>query len=183
MAPPRPRSELPKLGRRAGLLVAVAAITVAASADYLRRNDGVSGPVSARVLRVIDGDTIAVRARIWVGQSVVTMVRIAGVDTPELRSGCALEIELATAARDLVVDALGDEPAILRDVRHDKFGGRVLARVENKLGEDIATLLIAAGLGRPYDGGKRTPWCDGRDTTAPRGEPPQGGDSHPGGDS
>ena len=167
MALSRPRSDLRKLGHRAGLLVAVAAVTVAASADYLRRNNGVPGPVSARVLRVIDGDTITVRARIWVGQSVETRVRIAGVDTPELRGDCALEIELATAARDLVADALGDQPAILRDVRHDKFGGRVLARVESNTGEDIATLLIAAGLGRPYDGGKRTPWCDGRDATTP----------------
>ncbi len=166
LAPSRPRSDIRKLGRRAGLLVAVAAITLAASADYPRPNDGVSGPVPAQVLRVIDGDTIAVRALIWIGQSVVTRVRLAGVDTPELRSGCALEIELAIAARDLVSDALGDEPAILWDVRNDKFGGRVLARVENYKGEDIATLLIAAGLGRPYDGGKRAPWCDGRDTTA-----------------
>ncbi len=52
-------------------------------------------------------------------------------------------------------------------MRHDKFGGRVLARVESNAGEDIATLLIAAGLGRPYDGGKRASWCDGRDSTAP----------------
>ena len=166
LAPFRPRPDLRKLGHRAGLMVAVAAVTVAASADYPRRNDGVSGPVSARVLRVIDGDTIAVRARIWIGQSVETRVRIAGVDTPELGGDCALEIELAVAARDLVAEVLGDQPAILRDVRYDKFGGRVLARVENNAGEDIATLLITAGLGRPYDGGKRAPWCDGRDATA-----------------
>ena len=167
LAPSRPRSELRKFARRAGLLVVLAAVTMAAGADKPRHADEVSGPISAWVLRVIDGDTIAVRARIWVGQSVETRVRIAGVDTPELRGHCALEIELATAARDLVADALGDQPAILRDVRHDKFGGRVLARVESNTGEDIATLLIAAGLGRPYDGGKRTPWCDGRDATTP----------------
>ncbi len=95
----RPPSELRKLGHRAGLLVALAAVTVAASADMARQNDGVAGPVSASVLRVIDGDTITVRARIWIGQSVETRVRIAGVDTPELRGDCALDIELATAAR------------------------------------------------------------------------------------
>ena len=163
----RLRSELPRLGHRAGLLVVVAMVTVAGRADFLRRNDGVSGPVIARVLRVIDGDTIAVRARIWIGQSVETRVRISGVDAPELRGDCALEIELATAARDLVVDVLGDQPAVLLDVRNDKFGGRVLARVESNAGEDIATLLIAAGLGRPYDGGKRTSWCDNPEATTP----------------
>ena len=149
-------------GYRPSLLIVVAALTVAASGDYLRRNDGIPGPVPALVLRVIDGDTIAVRARIWIGQSVDTRVRIVGVDTPELRGECALEIELATAAQDLVIEALGDQPVTLRNVRYDKFGGRVLARVESYTGEDIARLLIAAGLGRPYDGGKRAPWCDVR---------------------
>ena len=138
----------------------MAVITVAASAGNPPRNEGVLGPVSAWVLRVIDGDTIAIRARIWVGQSVETRVRIAGVDTPELRGDCALETKLAMAARDLVTEVIGDAPAILRDVRHDKFGGRVLARVESDAGQDIAALLIAAGLGRPYDGGKRASWCD-----------------------
>ena len=149
-------------GYRAGLLIVAAALTAAASVDYLRRNDRIPGPVPALVLRVIDGDTIAVRARIWIGQSVDTRVRIVGVDTPELRGECALEIELAAAARELVVEALGDQPVTLRDVRYDKFGGRVLARVESYTGEDIARLLIAAGLGRPYDSGKRAAWCDMR---------------------
>ena len=163
----RPCSILRELGRRAGLLVVLAAVTVAASADNPRPVDAVPGPVSGWVLRVIDGDTIAVRARIWIGQSVETRVRIAGVDTPELRGDCALEIELAMAARDLVVEAIGNAPVTLRDVRYDKFGGRVLARVERDTGEDMATLLITAGLGRPYDGGKRAPWCGAGDGTAP----------------
>ncbi len=167
MAPSRPRSVFRKLGRRAGLLVVLAAVTVAASGDNPHHTDAVLGPVSAWVLRVIDVDTIAVRARIWIGQSVETRVRIAGVDTPELRGDCALEIDLATAARDLVAEAIGNAPVTLRDVRHDKFGGRVLARVERDTGEDIATLLIIAGLGRPYDGGKRAPWCGDGDEAAP----------------
>ncbi len=162
LTPSRPRSVFRKLGRRAGLLVVLAAVTVAASGDNPRHADQVLGPVSAWVLRVIDGDTIAVSARIWIGQSVETRVRIAGVDTPELRGDCALEIELATAARDLVVAVIGDAPVTLRNVRYDKFGGRVLALVESGAGEDIAALLIAAGLGRPYDGGKRASWCDGK---------------------
>ncbi len=43
---------------------------------------------------------------------------------------------------------VGGGDVILWDVRYDKFGGRVLARVET-----------GAGLGRAYDGGKRKPWC------------------------
>lgn len=47
----------------------------------------VAGPVRADVVRVIDGDTLAVTAHIWVGQSLATSVRIRGIDTPELRGG------------------------------------------------------------------------------------------------
>ena len=86
-------------GYRAGLLIVAAALTAAASVDYLRRNDRIPGPVPALVLRVIDGDTIAVRARIWIGQSVDTRVRIVGVDTPEFSGECARDIVLAGAAR------------------------------------------------------------------------------------
>ena len=42
------------------------------------------GPVSAVVERVVDGDTLDVRADIWLGQSLNVRVRIAGVDAPEL---------------------------------------------------------------------------------------------------
>ena len=62
------------------------------------------------------------------------------------------------AARDFVADAVGGG-VTLWDIRYDKFGGRVLARVETAGGADLAELLIAAGLGRAYDGGAREPWC------------------------
>jgi endonuclease YncB( thermonuclease family) len=48
-----------------------------------------AGPVMARVIRVYDGDTILVRARIWVDQEIEIRVRLAGVDTPEIKGQCA----------------------------------------------------------------------------------------------
>ena len=144
----------------AGVLIAMATAALAADADRRPRDDVVSGPVPASVLGVIDGDTIAVRARIWLGQSVETRVRIAGVDAPELRGACQRERALAAAARDLVVGTIEGAAVTLWDIRYDKFGGRVLARVVVAAGDDIAALLIAAGLGRAYDGGKRAPWCE-----------------------
>ncbi|MBT4718911.1 MAG: thermonuclease family protein, partial [Rhodospirillaceae bacterium] len=65
-----------------------------------------AGPVPARLLRVIDGDTIAVSARIWLGQAVETLVRVDGVDTPELKGKCAAERKLARRARGFVIDFL-----------------------------------------------------------------------------
>ena len=145
-----------------GLLLALGVLLGAASETGRGwSRDVVAGPVAARVLAVIDGDTIAVSARIWIGQDVVTRVRIVGVDTPELRGGCTRERALAVEARDFVVDAIDAGVVMLRDIRYDKYGGRVLARVENGGGRDLAALLIAAGLGRPYDGGARASWCEG----------------------
>ena len=149
------------------ILLAAAAMTAESAAPAAAPADAVAGPVLAQVLGVIDGDTIAVRARIWIGQNVDTRVRLAGVDTPELRGACAAERDLAIAARNFVVDAIADGGAdsdaaggvTLWDIRYDKFGGRVLARVETAGGADLAELLIAAGLGRAYDGRAREPWC------------------------
>lgn len=148
--------------RRCGPLLAGAAIVVAAVVAFgsSAGEVAVPGPVPARVLAVIDGDTIAVRARIWLGQDVETRVRLAGIDAPELRGACPYERRLAKAARAHVVSALKDAVISLIDVRQDKFGGRVVARVRTAAGEDLATLLIDAGLARTYDGGTRLSWCE-----------------------
>ena len=122
------------------------------------------GPIAAVVERVIDGDTLAVRARIWLNQELRINVRIARIDAPELAARCERERELAGRARDFVHDILFApglaEPAILlSDIGQDKFGGRVLARVTGDGGQDIAQALIQAGLARHYDDGKRASWC------------------------
>ncbi len=135
-------------------------VGVAAALGAARGADGVPGPVSARVINVIDGDTILVRARIWIGQEVKTRVRLDGVDAPELRGACAHERGLAIDARNFVVAALAGGSVRLRDIRRGKYGGRVLARVATPEGEDLGALLVAAGLARAYHGGRRGGWCD-----------------------
>ncbi|MFC5354802.1 thermonuclease family protein [Azospirillum himalayense] len=44
------------------------------------------GPIPAEVLEVLDGDTLLVRATIWLGQVVETHIRVDGLDAPEIRS-------------------------------------------------------------------------------------------------
>lgn len=123
-----------------------------------------AGPIPAEVVEVIDGDTLLVRAVIWVGQAVETRVRIAGVDAPETAGACAEERALARTARAFVqarLAAAGPAPATVRlyDVRNGKYAGRVLARVETAAGEDIGAALLGRGLARAYDGGRRQGWC------------------------
>jgi endonuclease YncB( thermonuclease family) len=51
--------------------------------------DLLEGPVTATVERVVDGDTLAVRAKIWIGHEIDVLVRLRGIDAPELRGDCS----------------------------------------------------------------------------------------------
>jgi endonuclease YncB( thermonuclease family) len=117
------------------------------------------GPIMAQVVRVVDGDTLEIDARIWPGQSVRTLVRVLGVDTPELRGKCENERDLALKAKNFLVQRLVGGEVQLRLIDFDKFGGRMLAQVWAAQGSDLAASLIASGLARPYQGGPRQSWC------------------------
>lgn len=129
------------------------------------------GPVPAEVVRVIDGDTVEVRARIWPGQFVETRVRLRGVDTPETRRpDCEAERsagEAATAFTTLWLtrpdldpgsaDEASWRPVSLHEVDLGSFAGRVVAGVKRADGADLALDLSAAGLAVAY--GEDGPWC------------------------
>lgn len=117
------------------------------------------GPYGALLLEVVDGDTIRVRIRIWVDIDTETLVRIDGIDAPELRGRCKEEAALARRARSLVQSLTAGNELKIYDIRYGKFAGRVVARVETG-GRDIGQALMAQGLARPYTGGRRTGWCD-----------------------
>jgi micrococcal nuclease len=119
----------------------------------------VTGPIEAEIIRVIDGDTIEVAARIWVGVRVTATVRIRGIDAPELRGRCAIEKALATTARDELI-RIAHGPVQLAEVENDKFGGRVVADVKANAG-DVGDAMVSGGFARRYSGGERTPWCPG----------------------
>ena len=143
----------------AAALVLVGRLIVPVTAAGWR--DPIPGPVPALVVDVIDGDTVLVRARIWLGQEVETRVRLDGVDTPELRGKCEAARRLAREARAFVQARVGGRQVILRDIQYGKYAGRVVARIQTPDGDDLADALIAAGLGHPYDGAARAPWCVG----------------------
>jgi endonuclease YncB( thermonuclease family) len=142
----------------AGLIAASPWLQTLAWAAIVARQE-LAGPVEAEVVRVIDGDTLTVRARIWIGQELTTNVRLLGVNAPELSGACEAERRLAEEARRFLADRVEGRPVILRKIALDKFGGRVLAVVEDG-GGDLAAALLAARLATPYDGGRRGSWCE-----------------------
>jgi len=117
------------------------------------------GPVAAMVERVVDGDTLAVRAKVWLGQEIVVLVRLRGIDAPELRGDCADEIARAGSAAAALASYIGAGPVTLRRIEGDKYFGRVVADVTAPVG-DLGALLVNRGLVRPYQGGARAPWCE-----------------------
>lgn len=137
------------------LALAVPAAAVAAPPEW----SVLAGPIPAIVERVIDGDTLRVRARIWLGQELLTDVRLRGVDAPELHGRCAAERERAREAKAWLDTRIAGRPVWLSNISGDKYGGRVVARLASQDGEDIGAALLALGLAQPY-GGRRAKWCD-----------------------
>ena len=111
-----------------------------------------SGPYTAEVLRVIDGDTIEARVRIWLGQDVTARIRVRGIDTPELRGRCPGEREAAAGARKHLTMLLAGVPVTLSRIGNDKFGGRLDASVALPDGSDIAHAMKLAGHAREWSG-------------------------------
>lgn len=127
----------------------------------LAEKPALPGPVPVEQARVIDGDTLEVVALIWLDQRVTTRVRVRGIDTPERRGACSAERDAAQAATKLAAQWLEQhQPVVLRDLTADKYGQRVVGRVQSADGRsDLAEELLAAGLARRYGGGHKNPWC------------------------
>ncbi len=115
------------------------------------------------VILVVDGDTVKVDSEPDLPRELAVLsVRVRGVDTPETghRAKCEAERQAGQTASDFArrrVEAA--ERVVVRNPQWGKWGGRVIAELMLD-GEPLAGMLIAAGLGRPYAGGRRQSWCD-----------------------
>ena len=135
------------LGVLAGILLAVPAQAAAVGAD------AIPGPINARVVSVYDGDTLTVDAEPWPGLTARKSVRVAGVDTPEIRGKCQTEKDQAIRARDFVRATVG-ATVRLTNIRPGKYASRVIADVWVR-GRKLSDLLIAENLGGTWS---MTPW-------------------------
>lgn len=133
-------------------------------------SERIAGPVAAQILEVIDGDSLRIRAHIWPGQFVEVILRLRGIDTPELRASCPRERELALAARRIMSELLGKGPVTLVNIGGGKYFGRVLGDIRLADGGDLAARMLKLAPARPYRGRHRAGWCtetDGEETTNP----------------
>ena len=140
---------------RFGLLLALAVACLHPAAA----SQTVAGPVEARVLRVIDGDSFVAEALVWPGHTVTVSVRIRGIDAPEMKSRCEAERLAARRSRAALEAMIGTGPVGMTNIGGGKYYGRVLADVTTPDGRAVAPAMIADNRARAYAGGKRAAFC------------------------
>jgi len=112
-------------------------------------------------LRVIDGDTIEVNVHIWPQLLQKTKLRLIGINTPEKRGKKISDCEKKTGqkATNFTQKWLTNVKSVnVSEIKLGKYAGRVLGKL-SKNKQDLGKALIKAGHAKPYDGGKRKPWC------------------------
>lgn len=113
----------------------------------------IGGPVTAHVVRVVDGDTVLVEAMPWPDHKVSTYVRLRGIDAPELRSKCPAFREAARRAKSELTGMIdGQQIVLLTAISGDKYFGRVVADLTLEDGTRPAEQLLKIGLAEPYQG-------------------------------
>jgi micrococcal nuclease len=115
----------------------------------------------AKCVHVYDGDTIHVVFKMpnsndcykWV-------IRMMGIDTPEMKTKNTYEKQLAIKARDFLRDLILDKIIVVDCLDFDKYG-RLLGDLYVEGNEmTISNQLIEKGYAKAYDGGTKTKWCN-----------------------
>ena len=123
----------------------MAGLTVNESTDYWEYRH-------VTVDRVIDGDTVELTIDMGNRTYWKEHFRLYGIDTPETKKATKQKGIEATEHLRLLLSAGIDR---IRTYKPDKFG-RTLVRIwPQQSDDDVATLLINAGMGREYFGGKK----------------------------
>lgn len=114
----------------------------------------IEGPVEAELVSVIDGDTLLVTARPWPQHAISVLVRIRGIDAPEMKSKCETMRRAARRAK-LALTHLATRRIRLTNISGDKYFGRIVADVAADGDTDIGSAMLGNGLARRYDGKRK----------------------------
>lgn len=110
------------------------------------------------VVKVYDGDTITIVSRLPYEDSPYYKfsIRLAGIDTPEIKGKSEQEKIKAVQARDALATLILNKCVILKNIQTEKYG-RILADVYL---DDLHLnkWLIEQGHAVPYNGGTKGTW-------------------------
>ena len=104
-----------------------------------------------QIVRVIDGDTVDVDIDlgfgIWMKNE---RVRVAGIDTPEIRTRDLVEKAFGYAAKERVEELLGEESILVSEKFEEGKFGRILGDFILGDGRMLSTELLEEGYALPY---------------------------------
>lgn len=108
------------------------------------------GPYRAVIERVVDGDTVHAMVSLGLDEYAYRMIRLRGVNAPELFSGPPEERKRGAAARDFLAALIppGTRCRIATERDVTTFG-RYVADLELEDGRDVGAALIEAGHATP----------------------------------
>ena len=109
----------------------------------------------AKVIKVYDGDTITVAARLpFVGSPIYRFsVRLAHIDSPEIRGGSKMETRLAIVSRDALHKLIFGKIIELKNNGKEKYGRLLADLYYNDL--YVNQWMIDNNYAVMYDGGKK----------------------------
>ena len=118
--------------------------------------------IPVEVKYIVDGDTFVGDVLIDKGTQVrAVSIRLINVDTPEIHGQCDEEIARAEYAKQRLQELIPVGSAVeIRNVKNDKYPGRIDANVYDSQNRDVGRILIREKVGREYHGGKRQSWCN-----------------------
>jgi micrococcal nuclease len=111
-----------------------------------------------QINRIIDGDTVEVTLDLGFSIYNRLRIRLADIDTPEIRTKDLEEKkrghEAAQRLRDLMYEAFDNDTLTMTSEKLDKYG-RYLGTFYTNKPNSINQILVLEDLAKPYDGGKK----------------------------
>jgi micrococcal nuclease len=107
----------------------------------------------AKVIRILDGDTIEAIIDLGFGVSLKKIVRLEGIDAPEIRTRSSEIKAKGIASRDYLSNLINDKLIIIKTklIKNDKFG-RILGIIhEINSNVSVNSKMISEGYAVKYD--------------------------------
>ncbi len=107
----------------------------------------------AKVIRVVDGDTLDLDIDLGFHITLSERVRLMGIDTPETRTRNLVEKADGLKAKEFVIGFVADGSVVIKVHGFGKFGRPLVDLYKGSV--CLNDQLVLHGLAAPYFGGKR----------------------------
>jgi micrococcal nuclease len=102
-----------------------------------------------KLLRIIDGDTIEAAIFLGFNISIKKRIRIAGINTPEVRSKNELEKQKAFAAKKRLEELFVTKDLIIHSKGFDKYGRCIAEVITSDV--NVGQVLINEGYAKKFE--------------------------------